>query len=425
MNIPDTSVSPALQFPHAGSPSVYNGTGTVIAADKIVYVSGVQGVRPSVTLADADAVSTTATPLLVTAHAINDSDTGIAAPWKIVTGVDTSGGSAGDPVYLSNTAGGWSLSAGTYPRVIGVVLYSNATTGQIMLAPGLVDSQGAGALFAQVLYLLDNNASALQIRQGTTPYLTVVTTNGAEGVQLEPLARPLGLKTLPRRFELVWVAGQRGKPGLNADIQNAAEATRMVADPDFEILGTNASSDDVTFYAEGGIKLETDGADGDEVIVLPHLDANQSAWTQVTWGTDKQTVWECDITTGSSITNAIIWAGLKLTNTEVTATDNDQCFFRYEDDVNSGKWQAISSIGGTDDAHDSGVTAATGTRYHLKIVIQSDRTALMYINGALVETTAALTDATDLIPYIGVAADGAGAAIHMYVHGQAISRVIG
>lgn len=230
---------------------------------------------------------------------------------------------------------------------------------------------------------------------------------------------------LDYRFTLKWVAGQRGKPGINADIQNAAESTRMVTDPDFEILGTNASSDDVTFYAEGGIAMQTDGADGDEVILLPHLDANQSAWTQVTWGSDQQTRWECDITTHSDITNCIIWAGLKLTNTEVTTDDADQAFFRYENGVNSGKWQAISSIGGTDDAADSGVTVAASTRYHLVIKISATRTAAFYINGALVETSAALTTAKDFIPYIGVAADGAAEAKTLYVHGQEISRNMG
>ncbi len=142
----------------------------------------------------------------------------------------------------------------------------------------------------------------------------------------------------------------------------------------------------------------------------------------MSWGTDQETHWECHIKSGAAITNSIIWAGLKLTNTEVTATDDDQVFFRYENGVNSGNWEAISSIGGTDDEHDSGVTVAVDTEYHLKIVIQADRTALMYINGALVETSGALTDATDLIPYIGIAADGAAEAKTLNVYGQSISR---
>ena len=224
------------------------------------------------------------------------------------------------------------------------------------------------------------------------------------------------------RFSLTWIAGQRGKPGKNADIQNAAESTRMVTDPDFELLGTNAVSTDVTYNPEGGIIMETVGADGDEDILCPHLDANQSAWAQTTWGTDQNVRWECRIKTGANITNCIIWAGLKLTNTEVTITDANQAFFRYEDDNNNGEWEAISSVGGADDEHDTGVVVAVDTDYHLVIDIQSDRTAKFYINGTLVETSAALADAIDLIPYIGVAADGAAAAKSLIVRSQSIIR---
>lgn len=237
--------------------------------------------------------------------------------------------------------------------------------------------------------------------------------------------RPGGFNALPRRLELRWVGGQRGKPGINADIQNATESTRMITDPDLEVQGTNASSDDVTYYAEGGIHLQTDGADGDEVILVPHQDTNQSAWKQVTWGTDKQVHWEAHILTGAAITNMIIWAGLKLTSTEVKVTDNDQAFFRYENAVNGGKWEAVSSINGTDDAADSGVTVAVNTEYHLKVTIDSSRVARFYINGALVETSGALKDATDLVPFIGVANDGGTGAKDLYVFGQAISRVVG
>ena len=237
--------------------------------------------------------------------------------------------------------------------------------------------------------------------------------------------RALGKSPGSGRFALEWVAGQRGKPGVNGDIQSATEATRMVADPDFEVLGTNASSGDVTFYAEGGIKMETDGADGDEVILLPHLDANQSAWTQVTWGTDKAVAWECVIKTGSAIDNCIIWAGLKLTNTEVTATDDDQVFFRYEDAVAAGVFQCVNSIAGTDVATASTVTVAVDTVYHLQIVITAARLAEFWVNGVLHATSAALTTATDLIPYIGVASDGAAEAKHIYVFSQNISRTLG
>jgi hypothetical protein len=224
------------------------------------------------------------------------------------------------------------------------------------------------------------------------------------------------------RVELLWVAGKRGKPGLNADIQNAAEATRMIADPDFELLGTNATSASSAFNAEGGVKFSTAGADNDQVIVLPHLDANQSAWTQWTWGTDKQTIWETRIATDASIAAAILWFGLKLTNTPTIATDNDQAFFRYQNGVNSGKFEAVYSINGTDTTVDTGITVAVSTKYHLVIAIDSSRIATFYINGTLVATSTALKDATDLIPYLGAQASGAAAAKAFTGYMQSISR---
>ena len=232
------------------------------------------------------------------------------------------------------------------------------------------------------------------------------------------------LNALPKRFKLLWGAGRRGKPSLNADIQNAAEATRMIADPDMEILGTNADSTCSAFNAEGGVTLTTKTTSGDQVILLPHLDANQSAWTQVTWGTDKETVWECDLSTGAAITTAILWAGLKLTDTGLIATDNDQVFVRYEAGVSGGAWVVAYSIGGTDTTVVTTVLAAVSTRYHIRIAIGATRIAKVYINGALVATTTALTDATDLIPYIGVQTSTAGARA-VVVHSEAISRNIG
>jgi hypothetical protein len=242
--------------------------------------------------------------------------------------------------------------------------------------------------------------------------------------QLRGPVRTRGLNVSPIRYELKWVAGERGKPGINADILDATASIREIADPNFEVLGTNGTSASTSYYVEGGITLTTAGANNDQVIILPHLDASQSPWAQVTWGTDKETVWECDISTSSNITANIIWAGLKLTNTSTTATDDNQVFFRYAAATNSGKWQAIYSIAGTDTEGDSGVTVAVSTRYHLKISIDSSRIARMYINGVLVATSTALTNAVDFIPYIGVGAT-TGSAKSAVVHGQSISRVIG
>jgi hypothetical protein len=229
---------------------------------------------------------------------------------------------------------------------------------------------------------------------------------------------------LSTRYELKWVAGQRGKPAINADIESGTEATREIADPDFELLGLNAVSTCSGFYAESGVVLTTTTGATDSVILLPHLDTSQTAWAQVTWGSDQQTEWECLIGTDATITNIVLWAGLKLTNTDVTATDDDQVFFRFAPSVNSGKWQAISSNAGTDTSTDSAVAVAASTNYHLKITIDSSRIARFYIDGVLVETTAALVTAKDFKPYIGVL-NSSGAAHAVRVYGQSISRKIG
>lgn len=284
------------------------------------------------------------------------------------------------------------------------VIKNTGTAGNLYL------KTSAGVLLA-VVY----PGQTVRVQHGASNY--VVTDGFAAGSPLQ------GSLCKPGRYRLTWIAGQRGKPSLNADIQNAAEATREIADPDFEVLGTNGTSALSTFYAEGGILFTTAGADNDQMILVPHLDANQTAWTGVTWGTDQELVWECFIQTTAAITAEIIWAGLKLTNTPTVATDNDQVFFRYQNGVTSGDWVAQDSIGNTDVGTDTSVLVAVNTKYHLQIIIDNARIARFYINGSLVRTTsAALTDATDLIPYIGVQASGAAAAKSIRIHGQVIER---
>jgi hypothetical protein len=227
------------------------------------------------------------------------------------------------------------------------------------------------------------------------------------------------------RYELRWVAGARGKPAINADIT-------FVTDQDFEVQGVSAVSASTSFDAEGGIRLTTAGADGDEVILRPHLDANQSAWNLVNWGTENAVEWECYVKTGPSIVNNIVWAGLKLTSTEVESFDPDQVFLRYEDGVNGGKWQAIASIGGVDTVMDTDVLVEAATRYTLGVKISavdpnsptgpSGRRATFYVNGTPIFTTEALTDAVNLVPFLGVAADGAAGAKQLVTYGQTIAR---
>ena len=104
----------------------------------------------------------------------------------------------------------------------------------------------------------------------------------------------------------------------------------------------------------------------------------------------------------------------------------------------------IHSIGGTDYISALPITIAASTVYHLKIVIDSDRKATIYVNGIQYNVTstagstggtavtavqpgkaaaksAALTNDVNLIPYIGIENGDAAAAV-LNVHYTAISR---
>ena len=248
------------------------------------------------------------------------------------------------------------------------------------------------------------------------------------------------------------------KPGLNAvaiidpDADSASDlAAFVIANRDFETLGTNYTTALTTFAAhQAGILMTTATADQDQGILLPHLDTNQTAWSGTKWGTENQVQWECSLQAAQT-DNEKIWAGLKLTNDQLIATDDDKIFFKYATDAGNGEaldtfanWHVIHSIGGTDYISRLPIAFAADTPYHLKIVIDSDRKATVFVNGIqynltgtsgstggtavtavqpgkAVTKTAALTDNIDLIPYVGIEA-GDGAAEAVNVHYVACSR---
>jgi hypothetical protein len=249
------------------------------------------------------------------------------------------------------------------------------------------------------------------------------------------------------------------KPAINADLEpssaddgndgatKAEIATMMAANKDFEILGTNASSDDVTFSStRAGISLTTDGADNDQVILLPHLDSNQSAWTGIKWGTENEVEWECAISV-ANVANVAFWAGLKLTNTPVLATDANQAYFFFDTDDSVVGTLTVNttlhfgySLAGTDYTTNLGITVGADKIYRLRIVIDNYRQVSVFVNGlqyGLTTTsgTAGLTVSTstqkgsqltndiDLIPYIGVQSTTAAADV-LTVYYEKISRML-
>jgi hypothetical protein len=198
------------------------------------------------------------------------------------------------------------------------------------------------------------------------------------------------------------------KPNLTADATSSTGTTAAPANKNFEIAGTNAASTDTALDSGGGVAVSTHGSSADYTCIGAHTTSGLSAFKTLLWEADNQPVMRTAVRAGANITAVTIWAGLKLSNTDVKATDADQVYFRYQDTVNSGKWEFVYSIGGTLTSIDCSVllgaaaTVAVSTDYALAIIVDSTRTARGYINGILVATSGILTAGTALLPFIGI-----------------------
>lgn len=114
---------------------VENAFAGALAVGTLVYVSGVNTTtgKPKVSKADADAAAPANLAQYVVVEAIPQSGYGRVARAATLINLDTSGYSAaGDPVYLSATAGASTPTAPTGTRqIVGYVKTKHATTGEI------------------------------------------------------------------------------------------------------------------------------------------------------------------------------------------------------------------------------------------------------------------------------------------------------
>ncbi|MAH50541.1 hypothetical protein CMI37_32265 [Candidatus Pacearchaeota archaeon] len=107
-----------------------------IAANDIVQAMGYSGDKISFRTADADTAGRHLGMLGVADHAAATGEPIRVVSHKLVTGVDTNSATAiGYPVYLSDTAGGWGVSAGSAAMVIGNVVAKDSSAGAVLLAP--------------------------------------------------------------------------------------------------------------------------------------------------------------------------------------------------------------------------------------------------------------------------------------------------
>ena len=237
------------------------------------------------------------------------------------------------------------------------------------------------------------------------------------------------------------------RPGINANIDQVSTVeVQRALNRNWEALGTNMTTALATFAStSAGVLATTAGADADQAILTPHLDTAATAWAGTKWGTENSVHFETSIML-PALDNQKVWAGLKLTNDQLVATDDDQMYFKFQTDATNSEaftdfttWHFVHSIGGTDFISQIPVTVAANTPYHLKITIDSDRKASIFVNGEQYNVTTtsgstggtavtkgttpsgALTDDVDFIPYVGIEA-GAAAAEAVNVHYVCCSR---
>ena len=100
-NLKQRLIKPGRDFNYAEGVKVR--ASAAIYADQIVYVTGSEGPYLKAAPADADDAAKTIGRLMIAKHAIPVDGYGIVLPWKLVTSIDTSTPSVGDPVFLADT----------------------------------------------------------------------------------------------------------------------------------------------------------------------------------------------------------------------------------------------------------------------------------------------------------------------------------
>jgi hypothetical protein len=119
---------------------VKNATGSTLNKGSVVYISGATGANALVALAQANAESTSATTIGFLDSTLTTGSQGLVIVEGVISGIDTSAATEGDPVWLSpTTAGGVVFGLANKPQApnhlvyLGVVTRAHATVGEIQI----------------------------------------------------------------------------------------------------------------------------------------------------------------------------------------------------------------------------------------------------------------------------------------------------
>ena len=170
---------------------VYNNTGSPLAKGDVVSVTGAQGQTPTVGLSSASSEALSRDTLGIVQETIPNGDTGFVCTFGVVNNINTYGTTAGDPIYLSTTAGDFTSTEPQAPNhivmlgwVVRVANTPSSTNGQIFVTinNGWELNELHNVLISNVAanqYLVYNGSSNVWVNQSPA---NVVAGTGVAGI---------------------------------------------------------------------------------------------------------------------------------------------------------------------------------------------------------------------------------------------------
>ena len=320
---------------------VRNSTGVTLTKGQVVYLSGATGNRPNALLADASLEATSSKTIgLVTENIANNTD-GFVAVNGTLHDLDTSAFSAGDTLYLSETAGAYQAntppSEPAHSVFIGYVARSHPTLGRIVLAIQngyeLNELHGVSVPTpsANDVFYYDGGTSLWQSRQLTASHITDSTDVGRNLVKL----------TNPSAISYLRINGDNSVSALTA----TQLRTDLNIRDTFTIrmsVGPISVADNQTYYfGEGALTLSTSPILYDNKmafackLVGAQIMVNNLSATATS---EASTIsFRINNTTDVLLSSAIVFTGAPPTSTSLVVTGLNQAI-NANDEVNI-KWQ--------------------------------------------------------------------------------------
>jgi len=162
-----------------------NKQGAQINNGQVVYVNGAQGNRPAIYLADATDASTSESTIGIATHNIQINNDGFITIFGLVRDVNTSGYTAGDILWLSETAGAYT---GTRPGSpahairLGYVIVAHATEGIILVS---IDKGSHLAELHDVYVSSPSDGQTITYVAANSRWENTAPTGGSSGTEVE------------------------------------------------------------------------------------------------------------------------------------------------------------------------------------------------------------------------------------------------